>query len=989
MKKIAILLLLIKPSLLFAAITIGQGQQLGTDAAGQTFYEEFMDWTHGDLRALDKCGALWDSRYNFSDGYDDSRDLTAFYTRAEGDNYYFRVDFYDLKQGAENGFLDFYIVIDCAPNAGQEWMPDYTDLKASPDHPWDLCICVYSWGTTAGTNYNIYDASWSNSHNAEYLGSHFQSELDSVELGIKKSALTSVGWDGSRTIYFQVFTTKDGTENGAGNIPGHSDAVDAIGDDDRGYTDGILRGVIAGTDKAGRASYASIAHGNQSINRADDVRIHIFDSNTTHKTGFVRALDTHEIFRVPLNIHMSGSLIAAARWAAAPNGASDLSDGPSFIKRVAKIIDPSQTSNPSSLIGGVFAEHIMPYFEGDVNNVSINLFDEIAFANFGLRGQQMKVMHTPERVIRSLPTNLAPLTGMTFADISASPYAATVLDEVTHFHWWFDSAETRWSGQGGSYDAPAHHKIHKINGVYCFLINDREDQAKFGNDDGGLLTDTRYTLLEKAMQADQAQLTLVFDDWEALAGKSFDPGTGNPAENNNQTQYQNTIRWLANHQWVEILNLAEVLERAVNPSHPQYNAAWVIDHGTKLNNLSLQTYEWLKHATEGSYHYWYYNNDGGNQGNEQSFYDLVPVITGKQGDYRWRGETPAQDGAPLPSGKKLGDLNTPGSLLRDSWDALAAAPANDMKRLGEYCYCSMIYETAWHEEDNGDYHSHNYQNWTNPDTTWDGLNTWALRLNNHARKAGVLAEAAQWADAVLKGTQPAQSSSQSKDVDFDGEDEYILKNNRVFACFERYGGRCVFAAAWDAQRQKPIAVIGSPASNPSAPGEEEYGDNSANRCSAFKDMNGGVFADKVYNQTLASNSITFSAGDAIGTIAKTITLPDGAAFLRAAYSETLSGALYVRIGASPNNYDLLLHGRDNLSASKTAEAYTVANSTGGMVQVTLTSGASYNPSPSFGGYQNRNLSLTEEIEIYGESAFVFDIVFAEKSPDKAAGFWLY
>ena len=53
---------------------------------------------------------------------------------------------------------------------------------------------------------------------------------------------------------------------------------------------------------------------------------------------------------------------------------------------------------------------------------------------------------------------------------------------------------------------------------------------------------------------DQAQLTLVFDDWEALAGKSFDPGRGQPVENNNQWQYQQTMRWAANHQWIEVDN---------------------------------------------------------------------------------------------------------------------------------------------------------------------------------------------------------------------------------------------------------------------------------------------------------------------------------------------------------------------------------------------------------------------------------------------------
>ena len=78
-----------------ATITIGQGPAIGTDHAGNTYYEEFQDWSYSDLRALDPCGQA-DTMYLYVDGYDNSRDITAFYSRQEGANYYFRADFYDL-----------------------------------------------------------------------------------------------------------------------------------------------------------------------------------------------------------------------------------------------------------------------------------------------------------------------------------------------------------------------------------------------------------------------------------------------------------------------------------------------------------------------------------------------------------------------------------------------------------------------------------------------------------------------------------------------------------------------------------------------------------------------------------------------------------------------------------------------------------------------------------------------------------------------------
>jgi hypothetical protein len=935
-----------------AGITIGAGTTIGTDHAGNTYHEEFQDWAYTDLRALDASGSS--DMYQFSDGYDNSRDLCAFYSRQEGDSYYFRVDLYDLTLNAENGYLDIYVLMDFK-TGGNPVLPNFTTI--STNRPWDLAVCVYD-----SVNYKVALPD-NSSLSSVYLGSYFNSELDSIEFGIKTSALATAGWNGSDRIYFQVYTAKDFQSN---------IVADAIGDNDRGYTSHIIYGSFADNTTAGRAKYASIAHGNQSINKAADIQVHIWDPSNSYKTGFIRTLDTHRIFHVPLNIHMSGSLIAAAQWAVSSAGSSDPSDGPSFLSEVAKFVDNDQADRPGSLIGGVFSEHIMPYFEGEANRNSIKLFDEISQRYFNLTASQMSVMHVPERVIRNYPTGLSPLTGYTFADITAGGYQACYLDEVTHYHWWFDSTQTQWSGNGGSYDAPTQHKLHKVNGVYCFLINDREDQAKFGPYDSGLNLDTRYTLLDKALQSDQAQLTLVFDDWEALAGKSFDSGSGTSAANNNQIQYQQTIRWIANHQWIEMVNLKDILDRAINSSNSQYNSNWVVDQGTR-NDLSMQNYEWLKHATEGTYDYWYYNQSGAFTGNEQDFYNLVPVITGNQGDYHYRGVTPASDGPALPSSKKLGDMNSSGTLIHDSWAALAAAPENSLKKLAEYSFQAMIFETAWHEEDMNDYHSHNYQSWTNPDTTWDGVNTWALKLQNHIRNIGALLDAAQWVQDCKTGSQGSATSVEFKDIDQDGENEYILKNNKYYACFEKYGGRMIYLVQYDSASQDGITLIGSPASNPSAPGEEEYTGTSANRCSGLKDTYNGTYADLAYSVTSSGhNTLILTFPD--GYLSKSVTLPDGQGKLQVAYTETLSGSLYIQIGASPNNLDLIKYGRTHLSTAYSAgNYYGVTNSQGGELYVSLNQGASYNPSPYSGGFENRNLSLTEIIEIYGNGSFSFDI----------------
>lgn len=957
----AVLALLIAAPTLAGPITIGPGPALGTDRAGVTWYEEFQDWTHADLRALDEAGGT-DTMFDSGDGFRDSRDLVALYSRIEGPNAYFRVDLHDLALGAETSRLDLYLAIDCAPG-GQVWMPDFLDVQT--DRPWELCLAIYQSGTVEGTDYNLYNASFGGVSGA-YLGAYFNSSLDAVEFGISRQALIDAGWDGVSPFSMQAFTAQDFTESGCTGGGRSSDISDAFEDDDRGCSDGMLHGGTLSNATAGLVHYASIAHGNQSVNQADDIGSHIYDSaastGISGGTGFLRTLDTHALFKVPLNIHASGSLVMAAQWARRSGGAADPQDGPAFLARIREFADADMSQTPGALIGGVLAEHIMPYFEGPVNARSIQMRDTLMQVVFGVSAAEAKVMHTPERVIRSLNTGFSPLDGRTFEDIAASPYQATYLDEVTHLHHWFHPGESCSPDQG------YRHKVHRINGVDCFMINDREDQAKFGNHDGGAVMDSRWSLLQKALYGGASEIVVVFDDWEALAGKSFDPISGNSPANNNPNQYHHTIRWLANHPWVRIRTLRDLLDDAhANPS------AFIIDHGMRFD-LGMQTYEWLKHASENSYDNWYYNQNAGQPGNEQSFYDLVPVITGPQGDYFGRGATPAQDGPPLPSGKRHGDMNTPGSLLHDTWAALASAPMNRMRLLGEYAFEAMIYETAWHEENENNYaDSDCYGSWLFPDLSWDGVNTWALRLQNHVRGAGLYAAAAHWADSLRRGRPPVTIAT-AQDLDLDGENEYVIATDRLFAVFERYGGRCVLAAAWDSLRQDAEVLIGAPVTNPSAPGEEEFTGAGANRCSGFKDMNGGLYADAAYTAAFTVNPLPSYAGSGWrfespdGKVAKTVLAAHGDDALIVDYAESVSGPLYVRLGLSPNPLDLMHRGHANLASLAASGLYRLWNANRGAVQLEY-SGATFVNAPSFAGWDRRNLALTEEVELSGDGTF--------------------
>lgn len=981
------------------AITIGPGPILGTNKnpnvlfGNAVWHEEFQDWKAGDVRALDENADV----YNFGNAADTARDIIAVYSRDDGTNIYFRVDFFDMAASDPSGELDVYVAIDCAAG-GADWFPDYTDTKWA-DRLWDVCVAAYN--SSAG---QVYDSTYA-AHPSDYLGSYWRGDLDAVEFGVRRSRLIARGWDGVSPFHFMVFTTRDGTHTGWGEIAGRSDVVDHLGSlqpSGGNPTDtGILTGSILSSATTGRAKYAAIAHANQSLSTRGNTQAHIFTDrgDIGLYPGFVRLMDSAEMLDVPVNLHISGTLLMSFLWAT-QNPADPTfptRDGPTFLDRVRRFVTPGQ--GPGSLIGGVLAEHIMPYFEGDVNRRSIEQNNELVQQLFGLTTNDMKVMHVPERVFHSNTNSpyvnpAGPLKGKPFEDIVATGFEATYLDEVTHLHWWFYPNEQnnagwdtndwgRWAGGGGNDEEPYHHKVHKINGVYTFMINDREDQEKFGNDDGGMLKATRYSLLRKARHADSSQVTIVFDDWEAFAGNSFASST----PNNNADQWDRTLRWAANHPWIEIVNLKEVLGWA------KADSSWVVDHGF-VYDKSSQTYEWLKRAAEHNYDHWYYGFTNGSGVMEESFYGRRP---------------PVSPGFVPPGMKIYGDLNTPGTLMRDSWDRITEITSPALRKLAEWMYSAMIYETAWHDENppNGwpfdgktwlawpdAYKSRNYQvTFNRPEANsyedgqpMDWTSGWALKLHAHVRNAGEFKAASEWVANVRSGAQGVAPTAFSADLDDDTQHEYVLCNNRVFLIFERWGARLVKAFVFDPALNggDAVMVVGAPVANPSEEDEFEYINNL--RCSAFKDqfsagLSTSGFVDSDFAASLPQQgpgSWRFVSAD--GKVAKTYRLEPGRDVVRAEYAMTPDvGVLYTRYGLGPNQMDLMLRGHSNLVKRADPSYRGLRNANGGAAFVVAGRNVGF-VNLGGAGFDNRDLPLTEQFETASSSTnWTVALAFSEAS----------
>jgi hypothetical protein len=216
----------------------------------------------------------------------------------------------------------------------------------------------------------------------------------------------------------------------------------------------------------------------------------------------------------------------------------------------------------------------------------------------------------------------------------------------------------------------------------------------------------------------------------------------------------------------------------------------------------------------------------------------------------------------------------------------------------------------------------------------------------------------------------------------------VIRNPRAFAVFEKYGGRCVCAVAWDPRTHDGRVIVGAPFTNPSSPGEEELTGSTANVCAAFKEMNGGGYADTPYTAQSLGAGWRFTSPD--GKVRKDVTLPNGAWRLHAAYTETVSGPLYVRFGLSPNPRDLAFHGRAHLvSQSGTwpcgplpcigSAWHSLINTAGGAARVTAPQIVA---NPADAGSDRRNLGLIETVEISGDGTFEVELELLPTGPNQ-------
>ena len=949
------------------SIRLGPGPEIGS-VNGVTRFGEFMDWTWEDLRALDAYEGGGNNHqggdiFPAFDGWDSSRDLTAFYVRDGGpsasggdDRIYFRVDFHDLQAFAEQGNLDLYVAInfgDTENPLGERVLPDEVDTLT--DMRWRAVVAVYE--SASGTVY--VDTDPNNNTNTfgqdmfqtgvvsrpdYFIGAYFNSELDAVEFAIDRQAILDAGWLGDpNQLRYQVFSTKSGTQNnppGPGDIGGRSDIRDSILNnyiaENHWFSQQSLQGVgsvlrewIPGDAWAGRVKVALVVHGNQSIRRGQEIQNLI---NNGQGAGYFRPLDVHEVFGVPLNLHITPTLATAIQWAAAePDVEMPWRDGPAFNERLGGLIRDGIVQ----LFGTTFSDHILAYFDNDYNADNVALAHRVLEEIYDIDMSGINVFYPPERVLDDGVLQKIHNLGFNF----------TLVDQMMHIREWF-GREAALGTDG--------YRINNIHNVGTFAINDRASNVKFDMHDSGAPMALRRQLNRMARSGTQDQVLVIHSAWEDFL------------DADNAAAYDALVRWMANRPWVEIVTLEDIAAGQVDLARDGLGNTWAqLDRGSPPLNKIAQ--EWIHFASRENYDNWYVGEDGYRQGLQNTVFDIRP-------------------GTPLPQayGMQAADSGIAGA----AWSAVAGIQNEDLRLLASGVLHASTFITAFHDQPTVDLRKFSDGNYIIPDGEFRGLAAFARHNQAQTRRAAIYARVDQWANNPPTSTQTA-----NEDIDLDGEDEFLIYNNRLFAVLERTGGRMIAAWMRHPESGRVFQVVGNLMSYAGSDTEHLGTTHAgAHRTSALTDWWAGTssYVNMVYSFSPATNGWTATSSDE--RISKTVTLADDADTFAVSYSldpSLNSGRLFVRNGLSPDLFSLLIHGQNRLSSEEhNAGVMTLRQGLANDFQVVSIIDSSH-PSvafqttatdvpagETFTTVNMRNQAQTHQVELEGQGTFDFSMSFA-------------
>lgn len=447
-------------------------------------------------------------------------------------------------------------------------------------------------------------------------------------------------------------------------------------------------------DRDYAANCALVLHGNQGLGYTDVFHGRADDLDGS---GFDEAMQVHELLSIPVNIHLSGTLMTAADWA------YNQGDPLDFNGWLASGVSGGWVG----MLTSAYAQHIMPFVRHEMNEWAVHTETQMVIDRYGTTPT---VAWIPERVW--LNTSGYPSAGVSdwIGDNWQSHGVGTViLDDDVHL-------------QGHD-----NHQIHTLAANGLRLVpRDRQFTGHIIGGNGQAALDILTGLAGSGVG--EFRIAVLAEDWEAVAEIG---GWAESTPNANETYNWFVNKCATESAWLSTWTLANAV------TNPDFNG--------DTFNPTPGTY-WEIGGTDGY--------GGGDNGWYTHWASWVPYATGGDGSGNCAGTG--------------GNCKNYGSLWNDAYNALLAAPDNNISQAGWYVLMTMLYETGWHDGMGGP------------------ISGWEHNYSGHIKQANIYAEAARWADGQYAATTAAFFS----DIDNDGYGEVVMHNDRMLAVFESIGGRC-------------------------------------------------------------------------------------------------------------------------------------------------------------------------------------------------------
>lgn len=433
----------------------------------------------------------------------------------------------------------------------------------------------------------------------------------------------------------------------------------------------------------------------------------VFWEREFHRRGLLPLLQMHLEYRVPLNLHLSGTLIETLAWHHPESFA--------LVRRLDR-------AGLLELIGSTFSQNVMPFFSEEYNLRQINEALWLYRRHLGADLSKVKTFWVPERVwdtdkIACVLRNPNLLNG---------GYDRVLLDDRMLYRvgdQYAGSNRERFD-RGGLFEADTF-RLWEIEGAQGLSVLPISKRLRYAippsSCDSWQGLHALLAWLEEIK--DENVLAVYGDDLERAAGV----GGWEPVH---PEGYEQLLRWLSSNQRIQPVLIGEWTSGR-SPAGVRK-----IERGT--------------------------------------FYELAQ-LWGAGEDYRGWIDDPQ-------SKKQLAHLT---HAERSLGEAEACGADRALINLGWKHLLHSSYETAWHNRSE-ESPNRDFTHLDNGSGRW--LAPWAAALTSHARCCQVIARAAIW-----YSLRDGMAHAEVADVDGDGEDELVLKNDCLYAVFSpSRGGRLIY-----------------------------------------------------------------------------------------------------------------------------------------------------------------------------------------------------